>query len=152
MKTTGINAMSCRSDQRGAILVVGLILLMVVTVLGISGMNTATLELTMAGNTQNHQEAFQAAETGIDISIAQRNFDTIVPATVPLRTLRTGLDTKAVSTFMQTTPVPGDAFSMGVSTGSVQAYHFDVVAVGRAPRNATSTHNQSFYIVGPGGS
>ncbi len=151
MKTAANNAMSSRSDQRGAILVTGLILLMVVTVLGISGMNTAMLELTMAGNTQNHQEAFQAAETGIDISIAQRNFDTIVPATVPLRTLRTGLDTQAVSTFMQTTPVPNDAFSMGVGVGTVQAYHFDVVAVGRAPRNAISTHNQSFYIVGPGG-
>src|SRR5690606_2858774 len=37
--------------QRGAALVVGLILLMVLTVLAISGMNTSTLELQMAGNT-----------------------------------------------------------------------------------------------------
>ena len=59
--------------------------------------------------------------------------------------------TEAVSTFMENTPVPNDAFSMGVSTGSVQAFHFDVVAIGRGPGNAVSTHNQSFYIVGPGG-
>ncbi len=167
MKTNGNNAIGPRSDQRGAVLITGLILLMVLTVLGISGMNTATLELVMAGNTQYHQQAFQAAETGIDISIAQRNFNTAGPAILaptPLGdTITTGgmggmgstttaaYHTEAVSTFMENTPVPNDAFSMGVSTGSVQAFHFDIVAIGRGPGNAVSTHNQSFYIVGPGG-
>jgi hypothetical protein len=40
---------------------------------------------------------------------------------------------------------------MGVSNGSVQAFHFDIVSVGKGPRNASSTHTQSFYQVGPGG-
>ena len=165
MKIEGNYAIRPRGDQRGAVLVVGLILLMVLTVLGISGMNTATLELAMAGNTQYHQQAFQAAETGIDISIAQRNFNTAGPAVVPVTplgdTITSGMGmgstttaayhTEAVSTFMENTPVPNDAFSMGVSTGSVQAFHFDIVAIGRGPGNAVSTHNQSFYIVGPGG-
>jgi hypothetical protein len=62
-----------------------------------------------------------------------------------------GGETEAVTTFQQTTPVPDIAFSMGVGGGAVQAFHFDVVAVGRGPRNALSTHNQSFYVVGPGG-
>ncbi len=152
MKIEGIYAITPRGDQRGAVLVVGLILLMVLTVLGISSMNTATLELVMAGNAQYHQQAFQAAETGIDISIAQRNFNTAAPAVVPVTNFGGGYyNTEAVSTFMENTPVPNDAFSMGVSTGSVQAFHFDVVAIGRGPGNAVSTHNQSFYIVGPGG-
>jgi hypothetical protein len=125
---------------------------MVITVLGISSMHTATLEVTMAGNTQFHQEAFQAADTGIDISIAQRNFTTVAPAILPVTPLDDGsYDTQAVSTFMENTPVPDDAFSMGVNAGSVQAFHFDISAVGRGPSNAVATHNQSFYIVGPGG-
>ncbi len=153
MKIEGNRAVGPRDDQRGAVLVVGLILLMVLTVLGISGMNTATLELVMAGNTQSHQQAFQAAETGIDISIAERNFNTLTPAVVPVTPLGGGAfyNAEAVSTFMENTPVPNDAFSMGVNTGSVQAFHFDVVATGRGPGNAVSTHNQGFYIVGPGG-
>jgi type IV pilus assembly protein PilX len=169
MKIEGNNARPPRGNQRGAVLVVGLILLMVLTVLGVSSMNTATLELAMAGNTQYHQQAFQAAESGIDISIAQRNFNTAGPAVVPLTPLGDSITTggsgmggmggtttyayytEAVSTFMENTPVPNDAFSMGVSTGSVQAFHFDIVAIGRGPGNAVSTHNQSFYIVGPGG-
>src|SRR5690606_1856014 len=59
--------------QRGATLVVGLVLLLVLTVLGVSGMNMATLEITMSSNSQFQQDAFQAAETGIDVPIAQRN-------------------------------------------------------------------------------
>ena len=152
MKVNRQSAIGPRGRQRGAVLVVGLILLMVITVLGISGMNTATLELTMAGNTQFHQEAFQAADTGLDISIAQSNFTTVAPAILPVTPLDDGTyDTQAVSSFAENSPVPDDAFSMGVNTGSVQAFHFDIVAVGRGPSNAISTHNQSFYIVGPGG-
>lgn len=52
--------------QRGAALIVGLVLLMVLTLLGVSGLTTATLELQMAGNTQQAQHAFQAAESAIE--------------------------------------------------------------------------------------
>jgi len=148
VKINGNHLIGSRGDQRGAVLVVGLILLMVITVLGISSMHTATLEVMMAGNTQFHQEALQAADTGIDISIAQRNFSTGAPAILPVTPLDDGsYDTQAVSTFMENTPVPDDAFSMGVNVGSVQAFHFDISAVGRGPSNAVATHNQSFYIV-----
>ena len=43
---------SMSRKQNGAALVVGLILLVVVTMLAISGMNTATTELAMARNDQ----------------------------------------------------------------------------------------------------
>lgn len=164
MKIQRNNAIRSSGGQRGAVLVMGLVLLMVLTILGVSGMNTATLELAMAGNAQFHQEAFQAAETGIDISIARRNFNTVAPAILPLTPLggmssAMGMGgggatyfTQAVSTFMLATPIPsGAAFTIGMNTGAVQAYHFDVVALGQGPRNAASTHTQSFYVVGPGG-
>src|SRR5690606_1812051 len=65
-----------RKNQRGAALVGGLILLVIVTVLAISGMNTATTELAMARNDQNYENAFQAAETGLEMALARGNFDT----------------------------------------------------------------------------
>ncbi|HLF09945.1 MAG TPA: PilX N-terminal domain-containing pilus assembly protein [Gammaproteobacteria bacterium] len=138
-----------RSAQTGATLVVGLVLLLVLTVLGVSGMNTATMEITMAGNTQFQQDAFQMAEDGIDVAIAQRNFNTLAPSVVAWVN-NPAYDRQSVTTFQMNTPVPDLGFSMGVSTGSVQAFHFDVISVGRATRNATATHNQSFYVVGPG--
>ncbi len=57
--------------QNGAALVVGLVLLVVITVLAISGMNTATTELAMARNDQNYENAFQAAETGLENALSQ---------------------------------------------------------------------------------
>ena len=144
------------SKQRGAALVVGLVLLMILTILGISGMNTATLELTMASNAQFHQDAFQAAETGIDIAMSNGGLGAAIGGTgtvLPPTPLGDGASsTQAVTTFQLATPVPDRAFSLGVGTsGAVQAYHFDVVSQGTGPRNATSTHTQSFYVIGPGG-
>jgi type IV pilus assembly protein PilX len=142
--------MAPHSRQTGATLVVGLVLLLVLTILGVSGMNTAKMEITMAANTQYQQDAFQMAEDGIDIVLATRNFTTVAPTIVPWLN-NASYDRQSVTTFAATTPVPDIAFSMGTSAGTVQAFHFDIVSVGRGSRNATSTHNQSFYIVGPGG-
>lgn len=139
-----------RSAQAGATLVVGLVLLLVLTVLGVSGMNTATMEVAMAGNAQFQQEAFQMAEDGIDVAIARRDYTTVGPTVVDWTGDATR-DRRAETTFSANTPVPDLAFSMGTGSGSVQAFHFDVVSVGRASRNASSAHTQSFYIVGPGG-
>ena len=63
--------------QNGAALVVGLILMVVITVLAISGMNTATTELAMARNDQNYEFAFQTAETGLETALAQGFFNTL---------------------------------------------------------------------------
>lgn len=52
--------------QRGAALIVSLILLMVLTVLAISTMRGASLGLLMAGNVQYRENAFQLAQTGIE--------------------------------------------------------------------------------------
>ena len=143
-------AMAPKSRQVGATLVVGLVLLLVLTVVGVSGMNTATMEVTMAGNTQFQTDAFQMAEDGIDTVLAQRSFST-AGTTMLAPTGDPDYDRRAVTQFRGTTPVPDAAFSMGVSTGSVQAFHFDIVSVGKGPRNASSTHTQSFYQAGPGG-
>ena len=50
--------------QQGAALVVGLILLLVLTILAVSGVFTSTMELRMVRNTQSQERAFQAAEVG----------------------------------------------------------------------------------------
>ena len=132
-----------RDRQTGATLIVGLVLLLVLTVVGVSGMNTATMEITMAANTQFQQDAFQLAEDGIDIAVGTRAYNTNAPRIVDW--LGTpDFDRRAVTTYLdgRNTAAPGS------SIGEIDAFHFDIVSVGRGPRNATSTHNQSFYVVG----
>ncbi len=53
--------------QHGAVLVVGLLLLMVMTVLGISSLKTVTLEERMSANTHDRSLAFQAAEAALRV-------------------------------------------------------------------------------------
>jgi type IV pilus assembly protein PilX len=140
--------------QRGAALVVGLILLMVLTLLAISGMNTATVELQMAGNMQYSQNAFQAAETGIELTMASGSHNTSATPTMP-RTVVYGPDAYETVTRFQvpngTTPVPSGGFSMGSGTG-FSAYHFDISSTGTSARGARAVNTQSFYVVGPSGS
>ena len=71
--------------QQGAALVVGLILLVVITILAISGMNTATTELAMARNDQTAENVFQAAERGLETALA------LVTCQACGQTLRPGL-------------------------------------------------------------
>ena len=59
--------------QRGAALIVGLVLMTVLTLLAVSTMRTSTLELAMAGNAQFHAQATQLAETGIKDAVSRIN-------------------------------------------------------------------------------
>ena len=54
--------------QKGAVLIFALIVLLVMTVLAISGMGNSTLEQRMAGNYSQSMTAFQAAEQGLRIA------------------------------------------------------------------------------------
>ena len=51
--------------QQGAVLIVSLLMLLVMTLIGITAMNNTVLEEKMAGNTRQRQLAFQAAEAAL---------------------------------------------------------------------------------------
>ena len=51
--------------QRGAVMIVSLVILLVVTMLAIGGMQNTTLEERMAGNSSDRNLAFQSTESGV---------------------------------------------------------------------------------------
>ncbi len=63
--------LNCKASQRGAALVVSLILLLVVTLIGISGMQSTVLQEKMSGNFKDKNSAFQAAEAALREGEAQ---------------------------------------------------------------------------------
>lgn len=76
MKSTFLHMFSCGTrefrqrphsveDQRGAALIVGLIFLVILTLLGVTAMQSSTLEERMAGNARDRNLAFQAAEAAL---------------------------------------------------------------------------------------
>ena len=146
---------SHHKSQQGAALVVGLMLLVVITVLAISGMNTATTGLAMARNDQAYEDAFQAAETGIATALSQGQFVT-TGTTALAQTITSHQEIATTIQFEDSTLVPDKAFSLGVGSG-ISAYHF--IATSQAnflrdpgnptDRDSSATHTQAFYVVGP---
>ncbi|MCX7900703.1 MAG: PilX N-terminal domain-containing pilus assembly protein [Burkholderiaceae bacterium] len=55
----------CPHRQRGAVLVIGLIFLAVLSLLGVAAYTTATLEERMSGNTRERLRSFEAAEASL---------------------------------------------------------------------------------------
>jgi type IV pilus assembly protein PilX len=139
--------LGARSRCGGAALVVGLVFLLVLTVIGISGMNTATMQIAQASSTQLQHDVFGLAESAIDIALATESYSTASPRRVEL--LGTpDRDRTALTTYTNVnTGVPGEANSEGV-TGAMVAWHFEIEAQGLGPRGAVAAHAQGFYIRG----
>ena len=71
--------------QSGAVLVIGLIILVVLTLLGVQGMRTNVAQERMAANMRERNVAFQAAESALRVGESLGPFDgTGVPLADPL--------------------------------------------------------------------
>lgn len=90
--------------QKGAVLVVSLLILLVMTVLGIAAMGTTTLQERMAYNNRQQQVAFQSAEAAL------RSAENWLAANV------TDLASLAIN-FNNTTPVSGNYSERAPMTG-----------------------------------
>lgn len=136
--------------QKGAALVIGLMLLVIVTVLAVSAVSTASTELIMAGNEQFRERAFQAAEIGVE-----RGLRTL--ATVPQDGVEHAKDPVAV------TSLPSDKYQVtstylgedndipGFSAGKFVGLHYRIESTGTSSRSAQSMHEQGAYVLGSGG-
>ncbi len=58
--------MPSSARQRGTVLVMAMVILLVLTIIGVTAMNTSSLEAKMATNIQETNRAFEAAESGLN--------------------------------------------------------------------------------------
>ncbi|MDE2220315.1 MAG: pilus assembly PilX N-terminal domain-containing protein [Gammaproteobacteria bacterium] len=133
--------------QRGAALVVGLLLLLVLTLLAVSGMNSASLEFIMAGNEQYRSNAFQAAEAGIEQTISLGAFNPGSPAQT-LNGAPTATDSWTATVTPQLLGVPLPAI-WGNSWNSFSTYHFEIASIGTSSRSATANNLQGVAVISP---
>lgn len=136
--------------QGGAALVIGLLLLMVLTVLAIAGMSSSSLEFIMAGNEQYRQNAFQAAETGIEQAITLETFN---PSAAPqlredIAMPNTATDFYTTTTAAQLAGAAQPAL-WGNSWDSFSTYHFEIESAGRSVRSARATNVQGLAVIAP---
>jgi type IV pilus assembly protein PilX len=100
--------------QKGAVMIVALILLLVMTVLAVSGIGNSLLEQRMAGNYYHSATAFQAAEFGL--RVAERWLTTKVTST---SAWSTWFETNASSNGLYTTRDATNPNSTEVCKGNI---------------------------------
>ncbi len=143
-----------RKHQQGAALVVSLVMLVILTLLGVSMMNTTKLEERMAANTQETTQAFQSAETGLSQGYDDANSwdlnTTANQAAVKIPGSTRDETSEYVTSYITTTGPPS-----GYDVSQFQTAHFDFLSVGQrctdpptctAPQNVTTLHGGGFQV------
>ncbi|HSH54555.1 MAG TPA: pilus assembly PilX N-terminal domain-containing protein [Methylotenera sp.] len=72
--------MRCRSRERGSTLLVGMIMLVLLTLIAVSAIESSTSSIQVVGNAQFRQEAAAAAQQAIENTISSSVFTIVNPA------------------------------------------------------------------------
>ncbi|MCG8433340.1 MAG: PilX N-terminal domain-containing pilus assembly protein [Gammaproteobacteria bacterium] len=143
-------AKQSRATQAGASLVTGLLLLVVMTLLAVTGIGTARLEMLMAGNTQFMQQAYHASEAGIE---RRMRGSALVDGT----TQRYDISNFGVDVSVDYRG-SGPVFEPGFGWGEFTAYHYTLTSkaegrdegLRRSLRGAKAKTVQGLYYLGAG--
>jgi hypothetical protein len=147
--------------QQGVTLVIGLIMLLVLTILAVSSMGTARLQLLMAGNTQARENAFQVAQAGLDARLAAYRANRAPldaapdcpppgdPAVAPEATVAVPELGGEYTTRLCYRGL-GPDLVIGSSVGKIEQSHYELAAdASTSARAARSVLVQGFYVLQP---
>lgn len=128
------------SNQRGAILITMLLLMVIVTLLGVIAINTSTIDIQITGHSKRAALALQGAEAGIDLSIP------IIESTLSMGQLSTS--TAMVSTTITFPTFPdGSVPTAGLNTTSAPNLGTEITGGANYPNdNDSPTLNTDLSI------
>lgn len=152
-----INKQSCRQSyrqsntgpsnpvkQQGLILVLSLVMLTALTLIGVASMESASMELRAAANSQNHQVAFNAVQSLIDYSVSDGSPVNYQPAVLTTDQTVSYVFPEA-SSLTAIVSYTGCAASIGTTLedGGLSYNYFNIDATGaNATGSATSIQSQ----------
>jgi len=138
------------SRQSGAVLIVAMIMLVVLTLLGVTAMNTTSMQERIASNTQEQVHAFHAAETGLNQAFADNNAYDITSsytgAEIPTTFAGSNDSAGYVPMFLGFSPPPPGSL---YSATSFQAAHFNFRATGVSETDLSVVLNGGAYQIAP---
>lgn len=133
------------AHQRGVTLAVSLVLLLAITIIGVSSLTTTSLEERMAGNIQELNRAFQTAESGLNQAFAN-SADFSLAQPVTSNVTNTHAFAEATTEFKQfTKPRRGS----GWSAKEFSSAHFETESTGTTNSGAVATVHQGAYQIMP---
>jgi len=150
------NRSTARRKQDGAALFIGLMILVVIAIIGVSGVRSVVMEKNMAANNQYRMLVFQAAETAIEGTLADNTafvaaINTPTSGTWPTRSYSV---THASNLFTVTSDaeiqVGAPTVPIGYSIGEFVSYPFTITGDGAiASISASDTHIQTASKIAP---
>lgn len=139
------------SNQKGSVLVVAMLIMVLLSILGISAIRTATTEVRISANERLHKSAFYAAESGWQVAVGW------LDGQYPMVTLDTGTDvsganlTFSAGKYASPDPVPqanqtnfaaaADYLTAGIAPGysaDFKRFLYEIAATGSGARNASA--------------
>jgi type IV pilus assembly protein PilX len=137
-------------NQDGAALITALVMLVILTLLGLSSMTTNIMEERMASNAQEVNRAFQASETGLDLAYADvDSFSLNNTADNPNTFSDTSFGSYSadlnysIAFRQQTPPQRGSGWDSNYAL-----YHFDISSSASTPGGAATSIHAGSYQVG----
>lgn len=134
--------------EQGVALVIAMVLLLIVTVLAISGMSTASAELIMAGNEQFHRRAIDAASAGVEAGIAR-----VAAAAGGRGEPFTDAGNTRAGEYTVTSRYAGEEAGLaGFSADKFSALHYELESTGTSARNTRDRQLQGVMLITSRGS
>lgn len=131
--------------QSGAALIMSLVILLVLTILAITAMRTASLEERMAGNIQEATNAFQAAESGLNKGLNTSGSLSLSGTTTNSWTFGNA-QAQVDTSFKEFSPPKRGS---GYSATSFDAANFDQASTGTAGSGAKSSVHRGVAQIVP---
>lgn len=138
--------------QRGAALVIGLILLMILTLLAFTGVSSSITELAMANNEQFRRNATQAATAGIEQAIPRLAALPTSPGAEATVVGPVALPDAADDQYTTSSRYVGEEKSLPQSSADkFIGLHFVIDSNGRSVRNARDAQTQGVMVISASG-
>ncbi|WP_210396389.1 pilus assembly PilX N-terminal domain-containing protein [Motiliproteus sediminis] len=143
------NSSSLPNRQRGVVLVVCLLVIMVVTLIAATATKTSTYEEKMAANAQTYNRTFQAAESAVELAFTNETMmmEAIDASDSISSTTSTAVGSHGV---VATASIRfrGEGIAPGNSIGTASTYMYEINGEGELDEMNTSTLiRQGFYRV-----
>lgn len=144
------------NKQQGALLVISMVMLLIMTILGLSAAGSSTLELRMASNSQDIATTLQAAESAVEATIEDVallgqaiNNSAGIKQSIQLDS-NYNLADQPVSSEAQLA-YQGYYHVGGNTLGELGAHYFEITGTGSMQGNVTTSTSQGVYLVIPNG-
>ena len=126
------------NKQQGFVLILALVLLAVMTLIGVSSMNSANMELKATANAQQHQFAFNAGQSILEYAVSADgagliDFQTSDPTPQPVTATVMGVVTTANAVYA------GCAVGIGSSLEEGKGFSYNFFNITGSGTNSTGT-------------